>query len=139
MTVLNFVLCISLLCSLSTGSSIPGGVLLVTDGAKLTEIQSNVTTHLRKLSDEPNGAQLEFRRLHSVTYQTFGGPLFTILAELNENSQTANCTLTLWENFVKLDVECGDDEPRRKYGFIEPTEATTERPTINCAGCPRPI
>lgn len=141
MAVLNFVLSISLLCGLSAGLSLKGAPQPLTDEAKLTELRNSVTTHLRRLGGEPNGAQLELLRLHSATSQTVAGSLYKILAELNENSQTVNCTLSLWEkpweNFIKFDVECGDDEPKRTYGFIDPIILTTSAPF--CAGCPSQI
>ncbi|XP_055309719.1 uncharacterized protein LOC129573342 [Sitodiplosis mosellana] len=137
MTVLNFVVCFALLYGLCV-AGIPGAPRPITDETKLTELRNSVTTHMSKLSGQQNGAQLEFIKIHTATSQTVAGSLYKIIAEINENNQIVNCTVSLWEkpweNFVKLDVECGE-EPKRTYGWrSDQAETTTEQLPLRVFG-----
>lgn len=130
MTKLNFVLCLTLLCGMGASVSVPGAPKQITDEAKLTELRHNITTHLSKLGAQANGAQLEFVKLHTATSKVVAGILYELFAEINENNKHVNCTISLWEkpweNFVKFDIECGEE--KRKYQWSSEQESSTDLP-----------
>lgn len=116
------VLCLTLLCGIcGSASFIPGGPRPLTEEWELTDLAGNLTEHLKKAGSE-NGTNLEFIKILSATSKVVAGRLFNVRAGIYENSTETNCTIELWEkpweNFVKIDVECGheEDEPR-KYGW----------------------
>lgn len=118
----KFALCLTFLsvCGVSFGVTPIGGSRPITDEKELSDLTETVTNHLKKVATQPNGAQLDFIRAHSATYQLVSGNLYKLFAEVNENSSPVNCTITLWDkpwvkDFLKLDVECGEE--KRKYGY----------------------
>lgn len=102
------------------GYNIPGGKFRITDENELNELVDRVKTHLKKLGDTQKGANLEFVRVKSAEYRVATGFIYTLVAEINENEATnVDCTINLWEkpwlDFVKLDVECGDEKHKYQW------------------------
>lgn len=134
-TMRKVVLCFTLLSIFGASfAGIKGGKKSVTDQQALDELTKAVGEHLKKLDGQANGGNLELIRLHSATSQTVAGSKFEIVAELNENSSPVNCTIGLWVkpwmDFVKLDVECGEEI--RKYAYASHAESRRKRqiPTL---------
>lgn len=99
------------------GYNLPGGKFPIDDETELNELVARVKTNLKKLGDTENGPNLEFIRIKSAEYRVVTGFIYTLVAEINENKASTDCTINLWEkpwlDFVKLDIECGDE--KRKY------------------------
>lgn len=125
---LSFVVGLALLCVFGVNAveeeadyNIPviGGKIGITDEQKLNDLKNNFTVHLQKLGAQENGS-FELIRLHSATYQVVAGILHEGLVEIKENDRLCNCTISLWEkpweDFVKLNVECGPE--KRKYEYV---------------------
>lgn len=103
--------------STEPGYNLPGGKFPITDETELNELVARVKTNLKELGNTENGPNLEFVRVKSAEYRVVTGFIYTIVAEINENKASTDCTINLWEkpwlDFVKLDIECGDE--KRKY------------------------
>lgn len=127
----NVVLGLTLLCIFGgiAAHKIAGGKNKITDEQKLSELAGNVTVHLAKLGEQEKGT-FEFVRIHEATYQTVGGSLYELKADIKENNQESTCDIKLyerpWEDYVKLDVECGEGE-KRVYQYISPAKVITKR------------
>lgn len=133
----SFVLCLSLLCIFgATFAQVPGGKRPVTDQAKQDEIRQTLSQHLKKLDGQASGGNLELVQTHYITSQVVAGVLYDVLAEIKENNTPVNCTISLWEkpwmDFVKLDLECGDE--KRKYGYASHPEETRRKRQIGGFG-----
>lgn len=126
----SFVLCLSLLGIFGASfAQVPGGKNPITDEARASEIRQLVSTHLKKLDGQANGGNLELVQTHYITSQVVAGVLYDLLAEINENKTPVNCTISLWEkpwmDFVKLDLECGDE--KRKYTYASHPDSRRKR------------
>lgn len=119
-----FLLCVSLLgifdiCFAEVVELVAGGKNIIQDEKRLHELSQSIREHLRKLSGQAQGGNLELIQLHSATSQLVTGVLYDAFAELRENSVIVNCSISLWEKpwekFIKLDVECGKE--KRKYAY----------------------
>lgn len=106
---------------------IPGGQFDITDEVELNKVIGKVTEHLEKLRSQSNESNLKFVKSHWATSQVVAGFIYRMSAEINENGKTTDCTISLWEksweNFVRFDVECGEE--KRKYQWT--SQATTTR------------
>lgn len=127
------------------GYNIPGGKFRITDETELNDLVDRVKTHLKKLGDTQKGANLKLVRAKSAEYRVATGFIYTLVAEINENDDSkVDCTIELWEkpwlDYVKLDVECGDE--KRKYQYksredpddihrVTPTTTSTTTPSCN--------
>lgn len=132
----GFVLLISLLsiqasdADAEAGYNIPGGKFRITDEKEIKDLEQKVVTHLKKLSETENGPNLEFVRTRSAEYQVVAGMIWRLVAEVNENKAATDCKIEIWEkpwlDFVKMDVECGEDKRKYQYKSREdPDEITT--------------
>lgn len=138
----SFVLCLVLFSMLSVeasddkttteepGYNIPGGRFRITDEKELSDLTKKVTTHLKGLSATKDGPNLEFIRVKSAEYQVVAGYIYHLVAEINENKKPTECKISLWEkpwlDFIKLDVECGEE--KRKYQY-KPKEDPDDIPS----------
>ena len=121
----GFVLVVGLLSVLASdadkdaGYNIPGGRFSITEEKELKDLEQKVVTHFKKLSESDNGANLEFVRVKSAEYQVVAGMIWRLVAEINENKALTDCSIEIyekpWLDFVKLDVECGDEKRKYKY------------------------
>lgn len=113
----------------ATFAQVPGGKTPITDQAKLGEIRQTLSTHLKKLDGQASGGNLELVQTHYITSQVVAGVLYDVLAEIKENNTPVNCTISLWEkpwmDFVKLDLECGDE--KRKYAYASHPEGSRRK------------
>lgn len=113
-----------------TSLKVKGGKKPITDVEQLSDLTKEVTTHLQKLGEQEKGT-FELIQLHAntATKQVVSGIIYDLLAEIKENDKTSNCSISLWEkpleNYVKFDVECGDE--KRKYQYIS-QDSVTEAP-----------
>lgn len=125
-----FVLCATLLGIFGASfAQVAGGKQPVTDQVKLGEIRQTISKHLKKLDGQASGGNLELVQTHYVTSQVVAGVLYDVFAELKENDTPVNCTINLWEkpwmDFVKLDLECGDE--KRKYAYASHPEGSRRK------------
>lgn len=117
---------------------VKGGKKPITDVEQLSDLTKEVTTHLQKLGEQEKGT-FELIQLHAntATKQVVSGIIYDLLAEIKENDKTSNCSISLWEkpleNYVKFDLECGDE--KRKYQYIS-QDPVTEAPTAIAFGAP---
>lgn len=127
------------------GYNLPGGKFPITDEDELNELVDRVKTNLKNLGDTENGPKLEFIRVKSAEYRVATGFIYTLVAEINENNENkVDCTINLWEkpwlDFVKLDVECGEE--KRKYQWRsreDPDEILNTTPTTTTSTSYTPI
>lgn len=101
--------------------NIPGGDFRITDEKEISDLTKKVSENLAKIVENDNARSLEFIKIHSATYQVVTGIIYDLKVEMNENKKPTNCTISLWEkpwlDFIKFDVECGDDE-KHKYQYL---------------------
>lgn len=125
----NFLLLISVLCvstSLVHGG-IEGGVSPITDEKTLDELTSQLTVLVDELSvNNEQNATLKFVKIHTATRQVVAGSLTKATATIRENDVEKTCQLSVWEKpwmkFTKTDVECGEEESKRKYTLTKGSE-----------------
>lgn len=124
----KFVLCLALLGVFGVhadddeaGYNLPGGNFHITDEKEISELTEQVTEHLAKIGANDNSTNLEFVRIHSAIYRIVAGTLYEVNAEIKENDTPVNCTISFWEkpwlDFVKFDVNCGEEESH-KYHYL---------------------
>lgn len=114
---------------------IVGGKNPITDEQELSDLVDRVKKNFKQFGDTENGPNLEFIRLKSAEYRVVAGFIYTLDAEINENEVKTDCTIEVWEkpwlDFVKLDVECGEE--KRKYQWKsreDPDELPSTAPTL---------
>lgn len=125
----KFLLLISVLC---VGTSIVhcgvvGGPSEITDPKELDELKQTFTTSLTKLSENnEHKSKLEFVEIISATRQVVAGSLTAARINVLENGQKKECTLNLWEKlwlkWHQVEVECGENEEKRKYKLTSGNE-----------------
>lgn len=116
MAKLYFLLFITLFGGL-VNCGVPGAPRPITDKAELATLASNLTTHLVNVGT--NGNKLQFFKLHSASSKVVAGVKYDMIVEIVENDNNVNCTVGMWEksweDFVQLDMECGEE--KRKYEY----------------------
>lgn len=143
MSKLNIVLCFALFAVCANAVGVPGAPRPL-NAEELADFTKNVTVHLQKLGAKENGPKLGFVKVNSATFKLVAGSLWEGEVELTDNEQPNTCTVSLWEkpweNFVKFNVECGENkkyqwstsEQRKKRspqgfgGFGAPSPASAE-------------
>lgn len=99
------------------GYNIPGGRFRITDEKQINDLKQKAVAHLKKLGDTENGPNLELVCVKSAEYQVVAGMIWRLVAKINENKTPTDCKIEIWEkpwlDFVKLDIECGEE--KRKY------------------------
>lgn len=116
---------------------LPGGRTPITDETKLISLKDKMVTHLPRLDTGENADPLEIVRIHTATSQVVAGPLYEIFAEMKENKNLVNCTISLWEkpwveDFIRLTVECGEE--KRKYQFASGKDDRRRKRQISFGG-----
>lgn len=101
----------------------------ILDEKELADVHHNISTHLEKLRAQENGPHFELAKIHWAYYQTVAGSLWKVKAALVQNKQEKNCTINLyerpWENLVKLNVECGENE-KHQWTNAERTKRSSQ-------------
>lgn len=122
---------------------IVGGKLPITDEQELSDLVKRVKTSLKQLGKTENGPNLEFIRVKSAEYRVVAGFIYTLQAEIMENKTKTDCTIEVWEkpwlDFVRLDVECGEE--KRKYQWksrADPDELPSTTTTAAAASSTSP-
>lgn len=126
-----FTLCFALLCVCGaiSGATMAGAPRHITDEMELKKLTKKVGHYLMEFNKQGFGAHLELMRTRSATVQVVAGVMYKMMVDMMENQQESQCKIALWEksweNFAKLDIECGNGE--RKYSFVtEHKEMTDE-------------
>lgn len=119
----NFLLLMSMLCvgtSIVHGDQLVGGPSAITDPKELGELKEHFTASLAQLSgNNEHNSKLDFVEILSAKRKVVAGTLTEADVKLRENEEEKTCQLSLWEKkwekFEQLEVECGEDESKRKY------------------------
>lgn len=126
----SFLLLISVLCvgtSIVHGANIVGGPSQITDAKELDALKTHFTASLAQLSENnPHNSKLEFVDLISATRRVVAGSRTDAIVKLRENEEEKACNVSWWEKkwleFSQVDVECGEDEEKRKYQLTSGNE-----------------
>lgn len=114
------------------GWNLPGGRFKITDESELNKLKGKYTTSLVELSaSNDKYPKFEFLEIISANYRVTAGTIYDAYVNLKENDKTSKCLLSLWEknwiNFKKLDVTCGEEEPKRTYQLLVGQEKRKRR------------
>lgn len=118
----TFALCFTLLyvCGSISAAVMPGAPRDISDEMELNKLSKRVDHYLMEFNKQGLGAHLELIRTRSATVQVVAGVLYKMMVDMMEEQQESKCKISLWEksweNFAKLDIECGNGQ--HKYSFV---------------------